>query len=109
MPVEIVPVKGLGKFLAFCRLPRQVYKGLPGFSAPLDAERWTAISRPKLNPHLQARRVAGLAGTAEGRRTMSGASSRIGLQERHRTPVGAAPTQFGAIEAIDDAAVVDPR
>ena len=41
MSVEIVPVEGIGKFLAFCRLPRQIYKGMPGFAPPLDAERWT--------------------------------------------------------------------
>ena len=52
MGIEIVPVKGLGKFLAFCRLPRQIYKGLPGFSAPLDAERWTAFAA-KFNPHFK--------------------------------------------------------
>ena len=39
--IKIVPVKGLGAFLEFCRVPRLIYKGQKGFSPPLDAERWT--------------------------------------------------------------------
>ena len=50
MSVEIVPVEGLGKFLAFCKVPRQLYKGMPGYSAPLDAERWTNFAKKLIRP-----------------------------------------------------------
>ncbi len=102
MSVEIVPVKGLGRFLSFCRLPRQIYKGMPGFSPPLDAERWTNFS-PKLNPHFKLVESQAWLARKDGRHV-----GRIGasVYKAGIEPVGAAPTQFGAIEAIDDPEVV---
>jgi hypothetical protein len=50
--IEIVAANGLRNFLAFCRLPRLLYKDHPGFAPPLDAERWTLFAR-KLNPHFK--------------------------------------------------------
>ena len=52
MTVEIIPVSGIRKFLTFCRLPRQIYKGMDGYAPPLDAERWTSLA-PALNPHFK--------------------------------------------------------
>ncbi|HPG04129.1 MAG TPA: hypothetical protein PLB34_13715, partial [Rhodoblastus sp.] len=48
--VEIIPVSGLRSFMEFCRVPRLLYTGEPGFSPSLDAERWTMYAH-KLNPH----------------------------------------------------------
>lgn len=100
---EIVAVRGLAKFLAFCRLPRQIYKGLPGFSAPLDAERWTNFST-KLNPHFSLVDSQAFLARRNGRWV-----GRIAVQiyKEGVTPVGASPAQFGALDAIDNAEVVE--
>ncbi len=102
MSVEIVPVQGIGKFLAFCRLPRQIYKGMPGFSAPLDAERWTNFA-PKLNPHFKL--VESQAFLARRNGVYVG---RIAAQvyKDGIKPVEASPAQFGALDAVDDDEVV---
>ena len=98
MAIEIVPVEGLGKFLAFCRLPRQIYKGLPGFSAPLDAERWTNFAA-KFNPHFKLVDSQAFLARKNGRWV-----GRIVAQvyKKGIVPVGASPAQFGAVDAIDD-------
>ena len=102
MSIEIVPVKGLGKFLAFCRLPRQIYKGMDGFSAPLDAERWTNFAA-KLNPHFKLVDSQAFLAKRDGRYV-----GRIAAQiyKGDVKPVGASPAQFGALDAIDDDEVV---
>ncbi len=102
MSVEIIPVEGLGKFLAFCRLPRQLYKGMPGFSAPLDAERWTNYAK-KLNPHFKRVDSQAFLARKDGRYV-----GRIAAQiyTDGTQPVEASPAQFGAFDAIDDAEVV---
>jgi hypothetical protein len=103
MSVEIVPVQGFAKFLAFCRLPRQIYKGMAGFSPPLDAERWTNFA-PKLNPHFKL--VESQAWLARrGKRYVGRIAASI--YKNGIVPVGASPAQFGAIEAIDDQEVVE--
>ena len=100
--VEIVPVKGLGKFLAFCRLPREIYKGMKGFSPPLDAERWTSFAG-KLNPHYKLVESQAWLARRDGRYV-----GRIAAQvyKDGIKPVGTSPGQFGALDAIDDEAVV---
>ncbi len=50
--IEITPVDGLRSFLAFCRVPRLLYRGMKGFAPSLDAERWTLYAK-KLNPHFK--------------------------------------------------------
>jgi hypothetical protein len=101
MDVEIIPVKGLAKFLAFCRLPRQIYKGMDGFSAPLDSERWTNFA-PKLNPHFQL--VESQAFLArKGGRYVGRVLAQIYKSEK---PVGTSPAQFGALDAIEDRDVI---
>ncbi len=51
--IKIVPVKGLGGFLEFCKVQRLIYTGMKGFAAQLDAERW-ALYGSKLNPHFKS-------------------------------------------------------
>ena len=102
MPVDIVPVKGLRTFLAFCRLPRQIYKGMDGFSAPLDAERWSSFAK-RFNPHFAQVDSQGFLAMQGGR-----AVGRIFAQvyKPGIVPVEASPAQFGALDAIDDREVV---
>jgi hypothetical protein len=100
--IEIVPADGLLNFLAFCRLPRLIYKDQPGFAPPLDAERWTMFAH-KLNPHFKlvqsqtwlARRNGKLAGRISAQ-----------IYDEAYTPRGASRAQFGCLDAIDDDEVV---
>ncbi len=101
--IAIVPVAGLRTFLDFCKVPRLIYKGAKGFAPPLDAERWTLYGA-KLNPHFElvdyqawlARKDGKLAGRIYAQVYKDGID-----------PVGASRTQFGSLDAIEDAAVVD--
>lgn len=100
--IEIIPADGLLNFLAFCRVPRLIYRGQERFAPPLDADRWGLFSR-RLNPHFKhvqsrfwlARKNGKLAG-------------RIFAQfyDETCTPRGASRAQFGCLDAIDDDEVV---
>ncbi len=100
--IEIVPVAGLSQFLTFCKLPRLLYKGAPGFAPPLDLERWTLFAH-FLNPHYKLvedqKFLARRDGEWVGR--ISAHVYKDGI-----TPVGASPAQFGALDAVDDRDVV---
>ncbi len=100
--IEIIPVKGLGSFLTFCKIPRLIYKGHKGFAPCLDAERWTLFAA-KLNPHY------GLVDSQAWIARRDGAPvGRIFAQiyKNGITPVGASPAQFGCLDSIEDEAVV---
>ncbi len=100
--IEIVPANGLRNFLAFCRLPRLLYKDHPGFAPPLDAERWTLFAA-KLNPHFKlvqsqtwlARKSGKLAGRILAQ-----------IYDEAHAPLGASRAQFGCLDVIDDDEVV---
>jgi hypothetical protein len=100
--IEIIPVKGIGSFLTFCKMPRLIYKGRKGFAPCLDAERWTLYSG-KLNPH-----YAEVESQAWIARRDGAPAGRISAQvyKKGIVPVGASPAQFGCLDAIEDAAVV---
>ena len=100
--IEIVPVEGLSRFLAFCRLPRLLYKGRPGFSPSLDAERWTLYAA-KLNPHFKLVDAQAFLARRNGRYV-----GRV-LAQRYKDatlPNAASRAQFGCLDTIDDRAVV---
>jgi len=100
--IDIRRVDGLLSFLAFCRLPRVIYKGQTGFAPSLDAERWTLYAKP-LNPHFkQVESQAWLAyrdGKPAGR--ISAQIYKDGI-----SPVEASPAQFGSLDAVNDGAIV---
>jgi hypothetical protein len=99
--IEIVPVDGLWRFAAFCRLPRLLYTGQKGFAPPLDAERWANFGH-KLNPHfrlVEAREFL----ARSGRQWVGRIAAQI--YKPQITPVSASRAQFGALDAIDDIAV----
>jgi hypothetical protein len=100
--IEIVPANGLRNFLAFCRLPRLLYKDHPGFAPPLDAERWTLFAS-KLNPHFKL--VQSQAWLARKNGKLAGRIFAQIYDEAH-APVGASRAQFGCLDAIDDDEVV---
>ncbi|HXW71303.1 MAG TPA: hypothetical protein VEK34_07685 [Methylocella sp.] len=100
--IEIIPANGLLNFLAFCRLPRLIYRGQPGFAPSLDAERWTMFSR-SLNPHFKMVQSQAWLARKDGRLV-----GRVSAQvyEKAYKPIGASPAQFGCIDAIDDGDVI---
>jgi RimJ/RimL family protein N-acetyltransferase len=100
--IDVVPVSGLVSFLAFCRLPRILYEGQPGFAPPLDAERWTLYAH-WLNPHFKE--VTSKAWLARKKGKLVG---RIAAQiyRPEITPVGASRAQFGSLDTIEDREVV---
>lgn len=99
--IDIIPVKGLGGFLAFTKIPRQIYKGQKGFAPCLDAERWTLYGS-KLNPHFKQVDYQGWIAKRDGK-----PAGRIYAQvyKPGIVPVGASPAQFGCFDSIDDDAV----
>jgi len=99
--IEILPVDGLLRFATFCKLPRLLYSGMPGFAAPLDVVRWTLFSH-RLNPHYRLVEDQKFLARRDGKWV-----GRISAQVyRDITPVGASPAQFGALDAVDDIDVV---
>jgi hypothetical protein len=100
--IEIIPANGLRNFLAFCRVPRLLYKDQPGFAPPLDAERWTMFAG-KLNPHFKLVQSQSWLARKDGK-----LAGRISAQiyDEPTTPLGASRAQFGCLDAIDDDDVV---
>jgi hypothetical protein len=99
--IEIVPVEGLLRFTTFCKLPRLLYRGMSGFVAPIDAERWTLFSH-RLNPHYKLVEEQKFLARRDGEWV-----GRIAAHlYKDMVPVGASPAQFGALDAIDDIEVV---
>jgi hypothetical protein len=99
--LEIVPVKGLGSFLTFCKVPRLLYQGRKGFLPMPDAERWTLYGS-KLNPHFKLVDWQSWLARKDGR-----VVGRIFAQvyKDGIMPVGASPAQFGCFDVIEDEAV----
>lgn len=96
--IEIVPVKGLGSFLTFCKVPRLLYEGRKGFAPMLDAERWT-IYGAKLNPHFNMVDSQTWVARKDGR-----VAGRVLAQvyKNGIVPVEASPAQFGCLDSIED-------
>ncbi|ACB94791.1 hypothetical protein [Beijerinckia indica] len=101
--IEIVPVAGLSRFLTFCRLPRLLYKNMPGYAAPLDVERWTLYGK-RFNPHFKLVESQSWLARRDGQWV-----GRIYAHVYHEnfTPRQASRGQFGCLDAIQDQAVVD--
>jgi hypothetical protein len=98
--IKIVPVKGIGAFLDFCKVPRLIYKGQTGFAPQLDAERWT-LHGSKLNPHFKSVDWQAWLAYKDGK-----LAGRIQAQiYKDIKPLEASPAQFGCLDAIDDDAV----
>ncbi len=100
--IEILPAKGLWSFLAFCRLPRKLYTGRPGYAPPVDALCWDQLAA-RLNPHFKLVESRGWLARKGGKLV-----GRI-LAQHYKadfTPLGASRAQFGCLDAIEDDEVV---
>jgi len=100
--IEIVPANGLANFLTYNKLPRLLYKGMAGFAAPLDVERWF-LHGHRLNPHFELVEAQEFLARRDGKWV-----GRILAQvyKPEFTPVEASRFQFGSLDAIDDLDVV---
>ncbi len=96
--IEIVEAKGLAHFMTYNKLPRLLYRGLPGFAPPLDVERWT-LHGHKLNPHFKLVEAQEFLARRDGRWV-----GRILAQvyKPEFAPVEASRFQFGSLDAEDD-------
>ncbi len=93
-PITIEPVTTARALREFVRLPRELYRGMPGFVAPLDLERQELFDRKKgpFFNHGEARFWIARRGDQ--------AVGRISAQFDPAAPPGLA--SFGALDAADD-------
>ena len=84
--------------MTYNKLPRFLYRGLPGFAPPLDVERWT-LHGHKLNPHFKLVEAQEFLARRDGRWV-----GRILAQvyKPEFAPVEASRFQFGSLDAEDD-------
>jgi hypothetical protein len=101
--IEIRPVDGLTSFLAFCKVPRIVYRGQSGFAPSLDAERWTLYAK-LLNPHFKL--VDSQAWVARRDGKLVGRITAQVYKDGETPPREASRAQFGSLDAIEDEEVV---
>ncbi|MET0483904.1 MAG: dATP pyrophosphohydrolase [Aestuariivirgaceae bacterium] len=95
-PVEIMPVEGGHTLKQFVRLPRELYQGIPGYSAPLDLQRLQELDRRR-NPYF-AHADAALWLALQNGRPVGRISAQIDrLEAESRPGLG----HFGNFAAID--------
>lgn len=101
--IEVRPLSGAADYTSFIQLPRKLYRGMPGWVAPLDFDRRKTFD-PKQNPFYQhadfERWLAWRDGRAVGR--ISAQIDHLHI-ERYDDATG----HFGCLDAIDDAEVVE--
>lgn len=98
----IIPVSGLRQLSQFIRLPRRLYAGLPGYVPPLDMEQKDLLHPRKSAFFSHGRAQYFLA--MRGGRPVGRISAQIDDLSIER--LGENIGFFGALDAIDDAAVV---
>lgn len=99
--ISVKPVSGKADLKAFIDLPKQLYRGQPGYVAPLDLERAEALD-PRKNPFFSHADVQLFLAWRDGK-PVGRISAQICelYQERYADQTG----HFGFIDAIDDPAV----
>lgn len=102
-PVQVTPVGGRGGHRAFWTLPYRLYRGVPGWPAPLrrdERRRWDPAHNPALDGREVRRFVAWRGGKPVGR---IAAFYDRDFAERWAPDTGG----FGCFETVDDPAVAD--
>lgn len=102
-PIDIVPVTDRKGLQAFIDLPNRLYRGKPGYTAPLNLERHETLSSKKNAYYQHAEGQYWLAyrdGRAVGR--ISAQVDKLHL-ERHGEKAG----HFGLLDTEDDGEIVD--
>lgn len=98
--IEIVPVVGKARLKQFIQLPKRLYRGHKGYTAPLDMERGEMLS-PKKNPYFSHAEIGLFLALKDGE-PVGRISAQICKLEQERRP---GTGHFGWLDAIDDAAV----
>src|ERR1700749_2714882 len=99
--VTVKPVSSKAELKQFISLPKQLYRGQPGYVPPLDLERAEALD-PRKNPYFDHAEVQLFLAWSDGKPVgrISAQICRL-YQERYADQTG----HFGFIDAIDDPAV----
>jgi hypothetical protein len=100
-PVEIRPVDGGRELKQFVRLPRQLYRGIPGYSAPLDLQRLQELDRRR-NPYFAHAEASFWLALQDGRPVGRISAQIDRLEAESRPGLG----HFGNFAAINDGEVV---
>jgi hypothetical protein len=99
--VDVLAVDGGPALQQFVSLPRELYRGIPGYSAPLDLQKRDELDRGK-NPYFAHAEAAFWLALKDGR-----AVGRISAQiDRLEADLRPGVGHFGLLAAIDDNAVV---
>jgi len=99
--IQVTPVSGKADLAEFIRLPKRLYRGLKGYTPPLDMERTEALT-PKTNPYFDHAEVQLFLARRDGK-VVGRASAQIDAlhQEKYRDKTG----HFGFLDAEDDPAI----
>jgi hypothetical protein len=100
-PVEIRPVNGGRELKQFVRLPRELYRGIPGYSAPLDLQRLQEFDRRR-NPYFAHAEAALWIALQDGRPVGRISAQIDRLEAESRPGLG----HFGNFAAINNGEVV---
>jgi hypothetical protein len=99
--VTVTPVAGKADLAEFIRLPKRLYRGMPGYVAPLDMERSEALS-PKTNPYFDHAEVQ-LFLARRGDKVVGRISAQY--DKLHDEKYGDDAGQWGYIDAENDARI----
>jgi hypothetical protein len=99
--ITVSPVAGRSDLAEFINLPKRLFRGQPGYVAPLDMERNEALS-PKTNPFFDHAEVQLFLARRDGK-----VVGRISAQfdKLHDQKYGPEIGQFGFLDAEDDSAI----
>jgi hypothetical protein len=99
--IEVTPVAGKSDLAAFIALPKRLYRGLPGYTPPLDMERSEALT-PKTNPFFDHAEVQLFLARRDGM-VVGRISAQIDAlhQKKYADQTG----HFGFLDAEDDPAI----
>jgi hypothetical protein len=99
--ISVSPAIGRSDLAAFIQLPKRLYRGHPGYVAPLDMERGEALS-PKTNPYFDHAEVQ-LFLARRGAKVVGRISAQI--DKLHQERYGDRTGHFGFLDAEDDPAI----
>jgi GNAT superfamily N-acetyltransferase len=101
--IQVTPVAGKADLAEFIRLPKRLYRGLPGYTPPLDMERSEALT-PKTNPYFDHAEVQLFLARRDGK-VVGRISAQIDKlhQEKYHDKTG----HFGFLDAENDRAIFD--
>jgi hypothetical protein len=99
--IQVTPVSGKSDLAEFIRLPKRLYRGLKGYTPPLDMERSEALT-PKTNPYFDHAEVQLFLARAGGK-VVGRISAQIDAlhQKKYADQTG----HFGFLDAEDDPAI----